>query len=336
MNEVEEKAVTKKTVKTTNKKVDEVKERTWKSVFLANYNGESEEAKMIEPFLKNTYKGDVYIPWATMERLVYMCDENAEFANICNENGGLVHTDMIFQRQLNRNKDGIVSETEAPMFAHFVKVALTFMGKTFVEDYPIQDQDYSAAKVFNQNLVNRALQRAKAKLGARATGLGLRLYEGFDLQFDSKEDEKPALPVVETKTEVKVEEKPKKVEMTEEQKVANIVNGGVTEAYLSGERTFTTQDVPVENTTISAEIPVEVSVEVAKNPTNPAILEIVNFIKTTDTERIMAVLQRVNTSIVKKYKFALSPNDSETELIEKLSQFPNPEQFKKTLLNLLG
>ena len=335
MNEVEEKAVTKKTVKTTNKKVDKVQERTWKSVFLANYNGESEEAKMIEPFLKNTYKGDVYIPWATMERLVYMCDENAEFANICNENGGLVHTDMIFQRQLNRNKDGIVSETEAPMFAHFVKVALTFMGKTFVEDYPIQDQDYSAAKVFNQNLVNRALQRAKAKLGARATGLGLKLYEGFDLQFDSKEDEKPALPV-ETKTEVKAEEKPKKVEMTEEQKVANIVDGGVTEAYLSGERTFTTQDVPVENPTISAEIPVEASVEVAKNPTNPAILEIVNFIKTTDTERIMAVLQRVNTSIVKKYKFALSPNDSETELIEKLSQFPNPEQFKKTLLNLLG
>lgn len=336
MNEVEEKAVTKKTVKTINKKVDEVKERTWKSVFLANYNGESEEAKMIEPFLKNTYKGDVYIPWATMERLVYMCDENAEFANICNENGGLVHTDMIFQRQLNRNKDGIVSETEAPMFAHFVKVALTFMGKTFVEDYPIQDQDYSAAKVFNQNLVNRALQRAKAKLGARATGLGLRLYEGFDLQFDSKEDEKPALPVVETKTEVKVEEKPKKVEMTEEQKVANIMDGGETEAYLSGERTFTTQDVPVENPTIPAEIPVEASVEVAKNPTNPAILDIVNFIKTTDTERIMSVLQRVNTSIVKKYKFALSPNDSETELIEKLSQFPNPEQFKKTLLNLLG
>lgn len=335
MNEVEEKAVTKKTVKTTNKKVDEVQERTWKSVFLANYNGESEEAKMIEPYLKSTYKGDVYIPWATMERLVYMCDENAEFANICNENGGLVHTDMIFQRQLNRNKDGIVSETEAPMFAHFVKVALTFMGKTFVEDYPIQDQDYSAAKVFNQNLVNRALQRAKAKLGARATGLGLKLYEGFDLQFDSKEDEKPALPV-ETKTEVKLEEKPKKVEMTEEQKVANIVDGGVTEAYLSGERTFTTQDIPVENPTISAEIPVEASIEVAKNPTNPAILEIVNFIKTTDTERIMAVLQRVNTSIVKKYKFALSPNDSETELIEKLSQFPNPEQFKKTLLNLLG
>ena len=334
MNETKD-VVEKPTTKKTTKKVEEPKVKTWKEVFLANYNSESEEAKMIEPFLKSTYKGDVYIPWATMERLVYMCDENAEFVNICNENGGLVHTDMVFQRQLNRNKDGIVSETEAPMFAHFVKVALTFMGKTFVEDYPIQDQDYSAAKVFNQNLVNRALQRAKAKLGARATGLGLRLYEGFDLQFDSKEDEKPALPV-ETKTEVKVEEKPKKVEMTEEQKVANIVDGGVTEAYLSGERTFTTQDVPVENPTISTEIPVEASVEVAKNPTNPAILEIVNFIKTTDTERIMAVLQRVNTSIVKKYKFALSPNDSETELIEKLSQFPNPEQFKKTLLNLLG
>lgn len=331
MNEAKD-VVEKPTTKKTTKKVEEPKVKTWKEVFLANYNGESEEAKMIEPYLKSTYKGDVYIPWATMERLVYMCDENAEFANICNENGGLVHTDAVFQRQLNRNKDGIVSETEAPMFAHFVKVALTFMGKTFVEDYPIQDQDYSAAKVFNQNLVNRALQRAKAKLGARATGLGLRLYEGFDLQFDSKEDEKPVLPV-ETKTEVKIEEKPKKVEMTEEQKVANIMDGGVTETYLSGERTFTTQDVPVEN---SAEITVVASVEVAKNPTNPQVLELANLIKTTDESRIIPVLQKVNGSIMKKYGFALSTHDTEAELIEKISNFPNPEQTKKAITNLLG
>ena len=39
---------------------------------------------------------------------------------------------------------------------------------------------------------------------------------------------------------------------------------------------------------------------------------------------------------MKKYTFALSTNDSEAELIEKISQFPNPEQFKKTIINLLG
>ena len=333
--EVEEKT-TKKQTKKKEVQVEE-KTKTWKEVFIANYTGVSEEAKMIEPHLKTTFKGDPYIPWAVMERLVYMCDENAEFTNICNENGGLVHTDVIEQHQLNASKGEVISETVAPMYAHFVKVALVFMGKVFTEDYPIQDQDYSAAKVFNQNLVNRALQRARAKLGARATGLGLKLYEGGDLQFDTKEDKKPELPV---KEEPKVVEKPKKetkkVEMTEEQKVANIVDGGVTEAYLSGERTFTTQDVPVENSTISAEIPVEASVIASKNPTNPAVLELANLIKTTDAERMIPVLQRVNASIMKKYTFALSTNDSEAELIEKISQFPNPEQFKKTIINLLG
>lgn len=318
MNEVKEEQVEKTTKKST-KKVEETP-KTWKEVFIANYEGKSEEAKMIEPHLKSTFKGDPYIPWAVMERLVYMCDENAEFTNICNENGGLVHTDVIEQHQLNASKGEVISETVAPMYAHFVKVALVFMGKVFTEDYPIQDQDYSAAKVFNQNLVNRALQRARAKLGARATGLGLKLYEGGDLQFDTKEDKKPELPV---KEEPKVVEKPKKetkkVEMTEEQKVDN-----------------TTQDVPVENSANSAEIPVEASVVASQNPTNPAVLELANFIKTTDVEKMTAVLQRVNASIIKKYNFALSTNDTEGELIEKISQFPNPEQFKKTLVNLLG
>lgn len=324
MNEVKEEQVEKTTKKST-KKVEETP-KTWKEVFIANYEGKSEEAKMIEPHLKSTFKGDPYIPWAVMERLVYMCDENAEFTNICNENGGLVHTDVIEQHQLNASKGEVISETVAPMYAHFVKVALVFMGKVFTEDYPIQDQDYSAAKVFNQNLVNRALQRARAKLGARATGLGLKLYEGGDLQFDTKEDKKPELPV---KEEPKVVEKPAKTEekvAKTEEKVAK------TEEKIEEPKV----EVPVENSAISAEIPVEASVVASQNPTNPAVLELANFIKTTDVEKMTAVLQRVNASIIKKYNFALSTNDTEGELIEKISQFPNPEQFKKTLVNLLG
>ena len=39
---------------------------------------------------------------------------------------------------------------------------------------------------------------------------------------------------------------------------------------------------------------------------------------------------------MKKYSFALSQDDSVEELSEKLSKFPNIEQFKKTLLNFIG
>ena len=335
---IEKSEVKNKSTRKTASKEQKSVEKTWKEVFLANYNGESEEAKAIEPFLKHTYKGDPYIPWAVMERLVYMCDENAVFTNILNAKGGLVHSDVVINHQFNTQNGTIVSETEAPMYAHFVKVSLEFMGKIFIEDYPIQEQDYSAARVFNQNLVNKALQRAKAKLGARGTGLGLKLYEGFDLQFESKEDKKPVLdePKKEENNKksvkndtkvVKTEEKPSKVELTDKQKAQNIVDGGETAAYLNGERTFTTQDVKVE--TAPAQVSSQVSIA-------PGVSEVVKLIKETDAEKINKVLQIVNVSIMKKYSFALSQDDSVEELSEKLSKFPNIEQFKKTLLNFIG
>jgi hypothetical protein len=224
------------------------------------------------------------------------------------------------------------------MYAHFVKVKLIFMGKEFVEDYPIQDKDYSSARIYDQSLVNRALQRAKAKVAARGTGLGLRLYEGFDLQFDSKEDSKPVLNVENNKKVVKVEEKPAKVEekpakveLTDEQKAQNIVDGGETEAYLNGERTFVPQEVKVETA------PVQVSGEVSDEvKADKIVLEAVKLIKSTPNEKMVPVLQKVNISIMKKYQFALSVEDSDQVLADKLSKFPNVEQFMKTLNNLLN
>lgn len=323
--------------------------KTWKEVFLENYSGKSEIAKEVEPFIKENYKGNAYIPWATMERLTYMCDEYAIFENIKNAQGGLVHTDKVEMHQQNIQKGEVVSETTSQMFSHMVKVRLSFMGKEFIEEYPIQDQDYTAARVYNQNLVNKALQRAKAKVAARATGIGLKLYEGKDLQFDEVPQEtKPEIPVVENaqKTEKtvqktvekpknaqkiektvqkveKVEEKPqetvqksKKVELTEEQKVANIMDGGETAAYLNGERTFTTQDVKVD-----------------------AVSEAIDLIKNTEVDKMNLALQRVNVALMKKHRVALSTEASEEELrsiLENKQIFTNPDQFLKTLKTLLG
>lgn len=315
---IEESAPKKKrTRKVAAKKTEEIepdrceevsKVKTWKEVFLANYNGESEEAKSLQPHLKETYKGDPYIPWAVMERLVYMCDPNAEFINVNNENGGLVHTDTVYKHQKNIQKGEVVSETEAPMFSHFVRVVLRFMGRTFVEDYPIQDQDYSAAGIFNQNLVNRALQRAKAKVGARATGLGLKLYEGFDLQFDNKEDKKPSLqPNVKSESNT-----PVKKETKEEVSTPKTVSETSNKV-----ETVSNEEVASKDVSMTQEIK-----------------EVIDIIRNTDREKMIKVLQRVNVSVVKKCGFSLNVDDSTEELVKKLSKFTNVSQFGKTLKGL--
>lgn len=169
----------------------------WRKQFIANYEGTSPEAKSLEPFLKTTYKGDVYIPWAVMERLTYMQDPSAEFKIVRTECGKIVHTDSDVIKTLSRavDKDGErVTETSVDVKSHFVVLELTFLGKKFTEVYPIQDNSYDAPKVINQNMVNKALQRGKARLASRATGLAFKLYEGEDLQF---EDDAPS---VKTKT----------------------------------------------------------------------------------------------------------------------------------------
>lgn len=159
----------------------------WRKQFIANYEGTSPEAKSLEPFLKTTYKGDVYIPWAVMERLTYMQDPSAEFKIVRTESGKIVHTDSDVIKTFSRSvdKDGErITETSVDVKSHFVVLELTFLGKKFTEVYPIQDNSYDAPKVINQNMVNKALQRGKARLASRATGLAFKLYEGDDLQFE--------------------------------------------------------------------------------------------------------------------------------------------------------
>lgn len=307
--------------------------KSWKEVFTENYLGKSDLAKEVEPFLKDNYKGNAYIPWATMERLTYMCDEDAVFENIKNDKGGLVHTDVLEMHQQNIQKGEIVSETVSQMFSHMVKVKLVFMGKEFIEEYPIQDQDYSAARVFNQNLVNRALQRAKAKVASRATGIGFKLYEGKDLQFDEiPQDTKPQLPVENIEnTPVQEKESPKNTK--------NAQNSEKTVQKVE-EKPVESQPVvetPKEEVKVDEQTKQVMSNEdVAKND---PILEAVGLIKNTDVDKMNLALQRVNVALMKKHKIALSTESTEEELKNILSNkeiFSNPEQFLKTLKTLLG
>lgn len=317
--------------------------KSWKEVFTENYNGTSPAAREVEPFLKDNYKGNSYIPWATMERLTYMCDKDATFENIKNEKGGLVHTDVVEMHQQNIQKGEVISETTSQMFSHMVKVKLTFMGKVFIEEYPIQDQDYSAARVFNQNLVNRALQRAKAKVASRATGIGFKLYEGKDLQFDEVPQEtKPQLPVENVQNEqsdVKKSQKPAKsntktkktVEKEEEKPVE-------TQPVVETPKEETTLKVTSVDGKASIQVPVK-AIITPETTQNDPVSEAVHLIKNTDVDKMNLALQRVNVALMKKHKIALSTEDTDDRLREVLSNktiFSNPEQFLKTLKTLLG
>jgi hypothetical protein len=301
----------------------QVEQKNWLDQYKENYNGKSAEAKEIEGFLKETYKGDKYIPWATMERLTYMQDPNAEFKTILTEGvlgDNIVHTDSFQNNNSVENKDGIVNKTSAMVVSHFVKVSCTFLGKTFVEEYPIQDQDYSAAKIYNQNLVNKALKRALAKVASRATGLGLKLYENKDLQFETTEEE--TKPVVKKETAKKTNNKTENIveEVVEVVKVTPKVEPVVE----------IKQDAPVQ------EIPVQTANVTTNASYSKDVLELCDLIKNTPSDKMIPVLQNMNIAIVKQHGFSLNQDDDVNELCEKLTHFKDVAVFTKAINKMLS
>lgn len=285
-----------------------IETKTWLKQYKENYEGKSSEAKEIANYLKETYNGATYIPWATMERLIYMQDPNASFTKVRNENGGLVHTDSFVNENYTENKDGIVNRTSALVVSHFVKVSLVFLGKEFIEEYPIQEQDYSAAKIYNQNLVNKALQRALAKVASRATGLGLKLYESKDLQFDEKDEEKK--PEIKKSDITKTKQEPTKVVEPVVDKVEEVKENSNIE---------TPQIVELQPTKYSKEI-----------------VELCVLIKNADKDKMTKILQNVNVAVLKQHGFVLNLEDDDNVLCDKLSHFQDVSVFTKAITNMLG
>lgn len=289
----------------------EVKKKTWKEQFIENYNGKSVEAKEVAEFVKENYKGNSYIPWATMERLTYMQDEDAKFETLETENGEMVFTDKLDNNNKVVAKGEVVSETNATMMSHFVKVKLTFLGKEFIEEYPIQDQDYTALKVYNQNAVNKALKRALAKVASRATGIGLRLYEAKDLQFDIlEEDKKPEIKKATKTKAVKEVVKPTPVVEEVKQEVVEEVKQEVVEPTPT--------------------------VEENKSKYSSDVLELCSIIKNADKDKMTRVLQSLNVPILRQHGFTLSLEDEDEVLCDKLTHFQDVTVFTKAINNMLG
>lgn len=188
--------------------------KLWKDVWLDNYNGTSEAHKDLEQFMKKNYKGHQYVPWAVMVKWLYLLDENSELVVVVDDSEDGDSTPVFtsegsIDNVTSENNDGKekYKRTEVAFKAHFVKIRCKFLGREFEEIYPIQDNAYNAPNYYDSNMVNKAIQRAKAKLISTATGLAYSLYENGDLQFedDSPKETKKIVP-----KEEKVVEAPKK------------------------------------------------------------------------------------------------------------------------------
>lgn len=274
-----------------------MEKKKWIEQFNENYYGGSQEAKELEKYLKTTFKGNAYIPWAVMERMTYQQDPDAVFEKVTSATG-----DMVISTHMNIETTIDGKFTSVSSVAHFVIVTLEFLGRKFTESYPIQDKDYSAPKVYDQNMVNKAYQRALAKVASRATGLGLSLYENGELQFDESTDKSDTQKPMPKKTTV--EKTREAIKVIEEVTPATPVIEKVVEQQPSG---------------------------------NETVDKIISIIMNDEHEdKVNNILRSLNQSFIKQSGFSISRNDSVKELQEKISKIADPNKFLSALERLIG
>jgi hypothetical protein len=293
----------------------------WAGLFYDNYYGRTPQAQSLEPFLKQTFKGNAYLPWAVMERLTYMQDPKATFIKVKNKQGGLVHSDILPIESLVRGE-----ESKVQACAHFVEVELIFMGKKFVENYPIQDTAYGAPKMFDQNQVNKALQRALAKVASRATGLGLSLYESGDLNFDDTVGVQPITrpePAKKPVTE-KVEEMLEQIK--EPEPVKKVTRSASTK---KSEPTPEPTPEPVVEPVVEPE-PVAVTVDEPLGDSD--IDKIIAILKNPDLKvKVTNALRSFNPSFIKNYGMTINTTDLVQDLRTKLAKLSDVDKFLRAI-----
>ena len=286
----------------------------WIDIYLANYKGETDEAKECEKFLKQNYKGNPYLPWAFMIRSMLQQDPDATF-NVIIPNPSLPEN-ILFMNEYSlssfQESNDNSKRTGTNVLSPMVGVKVTFFGKTFEDLYPIQDNDYSAPRSVNQNMINKAKQRALARCISMATGIGWRLYEGQYLQFEDTQQPKKR------SAQVKIEKpalSPSDASNTSmlASKVTAINNG-----------TVETKEIDLN---APAEIPDPVAV--VNNGT-----DLVEFLLNYEDKDVLnRALASLNTSCIKKYGFAFTTEDTKDELVQKVAKLANAEKFLASVKN---
>ena len=237
---------------------------------------------------KESFKGDIYIPWSVMVSALYQLDPNASIEKVMNVNGGYVFTDRC---EIKSIVAGV--ETTATALSHMVKICVTFMGKPFTEVYPVQDNDYTSSKVFDQNKVNKAQQRGLTRLISLATGLAWKIYENIESQFEDDGAKKPTKPELTKSKDESKSEAPKEAGKT-------VVSTNVTEDLVK------------------------------------------LILGNKDNQALLTMLGNYNEVLKSKYvdpsgnPLELKVEDTQEELVSKLTVIENPDKMYKGLKKVIG
>jgi len=171
----------------------------WKELWNKNYRGEGDCAEL-QAFIKKLNYGArtniSYLPWATVDRIFQLQDGTHEFINapdwaiVYDQKGeitkspynSIVHADIAHTRDRVNAANGII-ETEL-VFSYFILCKVEWQGRKHTEKYPLQDSNGRPITVWTQNELNKLSMRALVKAIARVSGIGYKLFEDGDLQFD--------------------------------------------------------------------------------------------------------------------------------------------------------
>ena len=203
-------------------------EKTWKEKWMENYRGEG-VCQELETFLKEldygSRKGVTYLPWAVVDRIFKMQDgvtETLFFPKTIEVSDGeegiktiqvgntIVEVDSVHMRD-EVDSNGVV--TPKYMNSYFIRIKAEWEGQVHVERYPLLGSTGQALSFWTQTDLNKAVQRGKVKAIAIVSGIGYKLFEDGDLQFedDESKDKTTKKPVEELKKNKKVEKPEPKV-----------------------------------------------------------------------------------------------------------------------------
>lgn len=161
----------------------------WKELWLSNYKGVGDTADL-EKHLKTLGYGArnniSYLPWAVVERIFRLQGGDVHWLP-SQENHTFVDVDSV---ELDKQVNVETGETSSRFIrSYFINIQAIWQGREYVERYPLQDSNGRPLSNWTQNELNKAYQRGKVKAIAIVSGIGYKLFEDGDLQFDQPQEE---------------------------------------------------------------------------------------------------------------------------------------------------
>lgn len=189
----------------------EVEKKSWQEIWQENYEGKG-ACEELEDRLKFLEKktGEVfasYLPWAVVQRIfmfqggeieVIDFPQTAEVQIKSEDESEIPKFKRVIIKNTIVEKDSAHLRDEyddngvaEPIYidSFFVNVKVKWKGREHIERYPLLGTTNNPLFHWTQADLNRAVQRAKVKAIAIVSGIGYKLFEDGDLQF---EDDKKA------------------------------------------------------------------------------------------------------------------------------------------------